>query len=209
MEPFDIVRALLIVFASYLIGGIPWGVIVARLSGGPDPRTIGSGRTGGSNVMRALGPRLALLAGVLDLLKGVAVVLLARFLGAGPGVEVLAAMAAVIGHSRSPFLGFGGGRGVAVGFGALFAFAPLVALVIIPVFAITILVTRYSSMGSLVASALGGVLLAIATYVVPLSPWYYVYAVGGAVLIWLFHADNIQRLLSGQERRIGTPRDPS
>ncbi len=134
--------------------------------------------------MRALGPRLALLAGILDLLKGVAAVLLARVLGAGPGVEVLAAMAAVIGHSRSPFLGFGGGRGVAVGFGALFAFVPLVALAIIPVFAITILVTRYSSMGSLVASALGGVLLAIATYVIPLSPWYYVYAVGGAVLIW-------------------------
>ena len=147
--------------------------------------------------------------GILDLLKGVAAVLLARVLGAGPGVEVLAAMAAVIGHSRSPFLGFGGGRGVAVGFGALFAFAPLVALMIIPVFAITILVTRYSSMGSLVASALGGVLLAVATYVVPLSPWYYVYAVGGAVLIWVFHVDNIQRLLAGQERRIGTPRDPS
>src|SRR6187200_439572 len=182
MDTGQVLVAVLVILAAYIIGGIPWGVVIARLTGGPDPRTIGSGRTGGSNVMRALGPRLALLAGVLDLLKGVAVVLLARFLGAGPGVEVLAAMAAVIGHSRSPFLGFGGGRGVAVGFGALFAFAPLVALAIIPVFAITILVTRYSSMGSLVASALGGVLLAIATYVVPLSPWYYVYAIGGAVL---------------------------
>ena len=209
MEPFDVVRALLIIAAAYVIGGIPWGVIVARLSGGPDPRTIGSGRTGGSNVMRALGPRLALLAGILDLLKGVVAVLLARWLGAGPGVEVLAALAAVIGHSRSVFLNFGGGRGVATGFGCLLAFAPLVALAIIPVFAIVILVTRYSSMGSLVASALGGVLLAVATYVIPLSPWYYVYAVGGAALIWLFHKDNIQRLLSGQERRIGTPHAPS
>ena len=85
VEPWEIVRAIVIVVAAYLIGGIPWGVIIARLSGGPDPRTIGSGRTGGSNVMRALGPRLALLAGILDLLKGVAAVLLARALGAGPG----------------------------------------------------------------------------------------------------------------------------
>ena len=209
MEPFDIVRALLIVAASYLIGGIPWGVIVARLSGGPDPRTIGSGRTGGSNVMRALGPRLALLAGILDLLKGVAAVLLARFLGAGPGrgglrrhgrrhrpqpvaVPRLRWRARCRGRVRRPARVRADRRPA-----------------IIPVFAITILVTRYSSMGSLVASAMGGVLLAVATYVVPLSPWYYVYAVGGAALIWLFHADNIQRLLAGQERRIGTPRDPT
>ena len=206
VEPFEIGRAILIVAASYLIGGIPWGVIVARLSGGPDPRTIGSGRTGGSNMMRALGPRLALLSGLLDMLKGTAAVLLARALGAAPEVEVLAAFAAIIGHSRSPFLNFRGGRGVATGFGALLAFSPLVALAIIPVFAGVILVTRYSSLGSLVGSALGGVLLAVATYVVPLSPWYYLYAVGGAALIWLFHIDNIQRLLAGTERRIGTPR---
>ena len=206
VEPFEIVRAVLITLAAYLIGGIPWGVIVARVSGGPDPRTIGSGRTGGSNVMRALGPRLALTAGLLDLAKGAVAVLLARWLGAGPAVEVLAGLAAVIGHSRSPFLGFGGGRGVATGFGGLLVFSPLAALAILPVFAITIAITRYSSMGSLVASATGGILLAIATAVVPLSPWYYVYAVGGAALIWLFHLDNIQRLLAGQERKIGTPR---
>ena len=208
MEPWEIVRAVVVVVAAYLIGGIPWGVIIARLSGGPDPRTIGSGRTGGSNVMRALGPRLALLAGILDLLKGVAAVLLARALGAGPGVEVAAALAAVIGHSRSPFLGFGGGRGVATGFGALFVFSPIIALTIVPVFAITIWITRYSSMGSLVGTATGGVLLAIATWTIPLSPWYYVYAAGGTLLIFLFHTDNIQRLLAGQERRIGTPRPP-
>jgi glycerol-3-phosphate acyltransferase PlsY len=208
VEPWEIVRAILIVVAAYLIGGIPWGVIIARLSGGPDPRTIGSGRTGGSNVMRALGPRLALLAGILDLLKGVAAVLLARALGAGPGVEVVAALAAVVGHSRSPFLGLGGGRGIATGFGALLVFYPPAALAIIPVFALTIWITRYSSVGSLVACATGGLLLAIATSVVPLSPWYYLYAAVGTLLIFLFHTDNIQRLFAGQERRIGTPRAP-
>src|SRR3954453_1786944 len=119
MDTGEVLVAVVVIIVAYLIGGIPWGVVIAKLTGGPDPRTIGSGRTGGSNVMRALGPRLALLAGSTDLLNGLAAALPARVLGAGPGVEVFAALAAVVGHSRSPFLGFGGGRGVATGFGAL------------------------------------------------------------------------------------------
>ena len=206
MEPVALLRAVLIVAAAYVIGGIPWGVIVAKVTGGTDPRTIGSGRTGGANTMRAIGPRLALVAGLLDMLKGTAAVLLARALGAGVEVEVLAGFAAIIGHSRSPFLGFGGGRGVAPAFGALLAIQPLVALAILPVFAGIILVTRYSSLGSLAGSAFGGILLAILVYTVPLDPFLYVYAVGGTALVWLFHWDNIVRLLRGQERKIGTPR---
>ncbi len=206
MEPFEIIRAVLIVVAAYFIGGIPWGVIVARVTGGPDPRTMGSGRTGGANVMRALGPRLALVSGLLDMLKGTAVVVLAFVLGAGTGVAVAAALAAIIGHSRSPFLGLGGGRGVAPSFGALLALAPLIAAIILPLFLIVIAITRYSSVGSLVASATAGILLTIATTVIPLDPWLYLYAVGGTVLIWVFHLDNLQRLLAGTERKIGTPR---
>jgi len=206
VEPFDLLRAIVLVAAGYVIGGIPFGVIVARLSGGPDPRTIGSGRTGGANTMRALGPQLALVAGLLDMFKGTAAVLLVQLLGGGVDVQVFAALAAIIGHSRSPFLGFGGGRGVAPAFGGLLAFQPLVAVAIIPVFLGVIAITRYSSLGSLTGSALGGVLLAVATAVTPLDPWLYVYAVGGAGLVWLFHWDNIGRLLRGQERKIGAPR---
>lgn len=205
MDGPELLRAIAIVVASYLIGGIPWGVIVARVTGGPDPRTMGSGRTGGANVMRALGPRLALVSGFLDVAKGVAAVLLARVLGAGAGVEVVAALAAIIGHSRSPFLGLGGGRGVAPSFGALLMLQPLVALVILPLFFAVIAITRYSSVGSLTASAAAGVLLAVVTAVTPLDPWLYLYAAGGALLIWLFHTDNIQRLLARQERKIGAP----
>lgn len=206
MEPFDLLRAAAIVLAAYVIGGIPFGVIVAKVTGGPDPRTIGSGRTGGANTMRALGPRLALMAGLLDMLKGTVAVLLARALGAGVEVEVLAALAAIIGHSRSPFLGFGGGRGVAPAFGGMLAFAPLAALAVIPVFVGVIAITRYSSLGSLVGSAFAGVLLAVVTAATQGDPWLYVYAVGGAGLVWLFHWDNIGRLLRGEERKIGTPR---
>jgi glycerol-3-phosphate acyltransferase PlsY len=197
--------AVALVTAAFVVGGIPWGVIVARVTGGPDPRSVGSGRTGGANVMRALGPRRALLAGLLDVAKGAAAVLLARQLEAGTPVEVLAALAAIIGHSRSVFLGLGGGRGVAPSFGALLVFQPMIAAVTIPLFAAVIVVTKYSSVGSLTASAVAGLLLAIATAVTPLDPWLYLYAGGGAALIWLFHIDNIQRLLAGQERKIGVP----
>ena len=206
VEPIEILRAILLVAAAYVIGGIPFGVIVAKATGGRDPRTMGSGRTGGANTMRAIGPRLALLSGLLDMLKGTVAVLLARALGAGVEVEVLAGLAAIIGHSRSPFLGFGGGRGVAPAFGGLLAFQPLIALATIPIFLGVIALTRYSSLGSLVGSAAAGIMLAIATATIPLDPWMYVYAVGGTGLVWLFHWDNVGRLLRGQERKIGTPR---
>lgn len=205
MDTFEFVRAVLIVVVAYVIGGIPWSIIVAKATGRTDPRTIGSGRTGGANAMRAMGTRFALLSGVLDLLKGTAAVLLARALGAGTGVEVVAGLAAIIGHSRSPFLGLGGGRGVAPAFGALLAFSPPIAAVIIPLFLGVIAVTRYSSVGSLSASAAAGILLAWATATFHWDPWLYLYAAGGTLLVWLFHTDNLQRLLAGTERKIGTP----
>ena len=181
--------------------------MIARLTGGPDPRTIGSGRTGGANVMRALGPRLALLVGPARRGQGGRVaVLLAIAVGGGVDLEILAGLAAIVGHSRSIFLGFGGGRGIAPAFGGLLAFQPLIAFATLIVFVGVILVTRYSSMGSLVGSAVAGILMAIATATIPLDPWMYLYAVGGTGLVWLFHKDNIERLLAGQERKIGTPR---
>ncbi|HEY4751815.1 MAG TPA: glycerol-3-phosphate acyltransferase, partial [Candidatus Limnocylindrales bacterium] len=163
----------------------------------------------GSNVMRALGPRLALLSGLLDAAKGAVAVLLAWWAGGGTALAVLAALAAIIGHSRSIFMGFHGGRGVAPSWGALLVLQPWIAVVIVPLFAIVILVTRYSSLGSLVGTATAGILLAVTTYVVPLDPWLYVYAVGGVALVFAFHADNIRRLLAGTERKIGTPKTPS
>jgi glycerol-3-phosphate acyltransferase PlsY len=202
VDILTLIRDIALVGGAYLLGSIPWGVVVARLTGGPDPRTIGSGRTGGANTMRALGPRLALLSGLLDMLKGTVAVLVVRWLGAGIEVEVLAGLAVIIGHSRSIFLGFGGGRGVAPAYGGLLAFQPWIALVLLPVFFGIILVTGYSSLASLAGSALAGVLMAGTVAVQGLSPWLYVYAIGGTALVWLFHWDNIGRLLRGEERKI-------
>ena len=176
---------------------------MARLSGGPDPRTIGSGRTGGANVMRAVGPRLALVSGLLDMLKGTVAVLLARLLGAGIEVEVLAGLAAIVGHSRSPFLGFSGGRGVSAAFGAALVLAPLASAVILVVFIGVLAVFRYTSLASLVGAAVGGVTLAVQVIATGLPQVLLVFAVGGAILIWLFHLDNIGRLLRGEERKFG------
>jgi glycerol-3-phosphate acyltransferase PlsY len=203
MDPVVVLRAAALTVAAFFIGGIPWGVIVARLSGGPDPRTIGSGRTGGANVMRAVGPRLALVSGLLDMLKGTAAVLLARFLGAGVEVEVLAGLAAIVGHSRSPFLGFSGGRGVSAAFGAALVLAPLASAVILVVFIGVLAVSRYTSLASLMSAAVGGITLAVQVVATEQPPALLVFAIGGAVLIWLFHLDNIGRLLRGEERKFG------
>lgn len=202
MDALGLVEAIVSVAAAYLIGAIPWGVVIARVVGGPDPRTMGSGRTGGANVMRTLGPRVAIVAGILDLAKGSVAVAIPQLLGADTLVVALAALAAIIGHSRSVYIGFGGGRGVSPAFGALLVLWPLVALVIIPIFALVVQLTRYSSVGSLTAAALSGVVLVTIVAVQGLPPSHLIYAVGGPALIWLFHLDNIQRLLSGRERTI-------
>jgi len=203
MEPLAVVRAVAIVVAAYLIGGIPWGVIVARISGGPDPRTIGSGRTGGANVMRALGPRLALVSGILDMLKGTVAVLLAIALGAGVGVEVLAGLAAIVGHSRSPFLGLSGGRGVSAAFGASLVLSPVAALVTLVAFLVVLALWRYTSLASLVGAAVGGLFYTAQILVEGLPLALLGFSIGAPVLVWLFHLDNIGRLRRGEERKFG------
>ncbi|MFL5724919.1 MAG: glycerol-3-phosphate 1-O-acyltransferase PlsY [Chloroflexota bacterium] len=202
MDTGQVLLAILVIAVAYLIGGIPWGVVIARITGGPDPRTIGSGRTGGANVMRALGPRLALVSGLLDVAKGVVAVLLAIAVGGGLPLEILAALAAIVGHSRSIWIGFAGGRGIAPAFGGLIVIAPVVALIVIPIFFGVLVVSRYSSVASLTATAVGALIVIAMVALFQLSPLYVVYAVAAAGLIWLFHADNIQRLLAGSERQI-------
>lgn len=203
MDPGSLAVDLTLVIVAYLVGSIPFGVIVARISGGPDPRTIGSGRTGGTNALRALGRKWATVVVVGDLAKGVLPVLLARIVTGQPAVEVTCAFAAVVGASRSVFLGFGGGRGVGTGVGTMLVIEPAVVLLATPVFVVVILVTRYVSLGSLLASAAIFpamiVVWLVASGAVP--PAYLVYAAAGPALIWLAHADNIERLMHGKERK--------
>ena len=211
MQNNDLVPVAVAIIAGYLVGGIPFGIIIPRLIGGPDPRTIGSGRTGGANVSRAVGMRWAAVSGLLDVAKAIAVVLLIIAIGGGPVAQVMAALMAIIGHSRSPYIGFHGGRGVAPAAGGALILAPVILLAIFPVFALTILATRISSIGSLSGSLAGGIAMVVITALAPLppvytthlAPIYFVYGVGVPALIWGFHLDNIGRLLRGEERRVG------
>jgi glycerol-3-phosphate acyltransferase PlsY len=202
MDTTTVAVGVISIGGAYLVGGIPWGVLLARFVGGPDPRTQGSGRTGGANVLRVLGPRVAAAAGILDLLKGVFAAALPGLLGAGLVIQGLAVLAAIIGHSRSPYIGFRGGRGVSPAFGSLLVLWPIVALVTIPVFFGAIRLTRYSSVGSLVATTLAGVIVVSIVLIQALPPAHLIYAIGAPALIWYFHRDNVERLLAGQERTI-------
>jgi glycerol-3-phosphate acyltransferase PlsY len=193
-----------LVVVAYLAGSIPFGVIAARVSGGTDPREVGSGRTGGTNALRALGRKWAAFVVTGDLAKGALPVLLARITTGGDSTaEVLVAAAAVIGSARSIFLGFHGGRGVGTGVGTMLVIQPVAVVLAAPVFFLAILITRYVSLGSLLGSAamFPAMLLiwAVAQGWVP--PAYLLWAAVGPVLIWIAHADNIERLLKGQERK--------
>jgi glycerol-3-phosphate acyltransferase PlsY len=203
MDGATLLSDLVLIALAYLCGSIPMGVVVARLTGGVDPRTIGSGRTGGTNALRALGRRRAAVVVVGDVLKGAVPVLIARYAVGGALIESLCAIAAVAGAIWSVFVGFRSGRGVGTGVGTMLVIQPLAVLIALPVFVIAILVTRYVSLGSLLASAS----IAVAMFVMwaiangPISGAYLLYAVIGAGLVWLAHADNIERLIHGTERK--------
>ena len=189
------------VVIGYLAGALPMGVIVARLSGARDPRTVGSGRTGGTNALRAMGARRAVLVASLDVMKGFVPVAVASVAGASSLAVALTGIAAVVGAWASIFLKFHGGRGVATGIGAALFIQPLAIPLAAPFFFGTILLTRYVSLGSLLGTAAGA--LAIGGFV--LLGWNdwpdFLFGVGGAAIVWIAHHDNIGRLLRGQERK--------
>lgn len=203
MTAGEIVVAAALAVLSYMAGSIPFGVVVARLTGATDPRTLGSGRTGGTNALRAMGRKRALVVVTGDVLKGAVPVLVARLLTGNAAIEVVCAVAAILGSTRSMFVGFKGGRGVGTSVGTMLVIFPPAVLVGAPVFVAVILVTRYVSLGSLLSTASGALLVAIwwlaANGSVPFA--YPVYATLGAALVWLAHADNIDRLIHGKERR--------
>ena len=203
MDGATLLLDLALIGGSYLCGSIPVGVLVARLTGGIDPRTVGSGRTGGTNALRALGRGRAAVVVIGDLLKGAVPVLVAKAVGVGPAVEAVCAVAAVAGAIWSVFVGFRSGRGVGTGVGTMLVIQPLAVVLALPVFLLAILITRYVSLGSLLGSAAIAVVMwamwAVANG--PISGAYPLYAAVGAGLVWLAHADNIDRLLHGTERK--------
>ncbi|HEX7171023.1 MAG TPA: glycerol-3-phosphate 1-O-acyltransferase PlsY [Candidatus Limnocylindria bacterium] len=192
---------------GYLLGAIPFGLIVGRVTRGIDLRDYGSHRTGATNALRTLGLRAAALVFVLDVGKGVAAVLLARLLFADdPLTEWAAAVAgfaAIVGHNWSVFIRFTGGRGVATSAGGLAAMSPWTILVLAPIVIGLIWRTRYVSLGSISGGLLAPVLTAVLWAVDAASVPAIAYAAASGFLVTAAHADNIARLRAGTERKIG------
>ena len=205
-----------VIIGGYILGSIPFGVIISRWSARVDVRDFGSGKTGATNVLRVAGKKAALTAVLLDFFKGTLAVFLAGLLfrgdslsvasgywGLASGAQVLAGMAAVGGHKWPVFLGFRGGRGVATYFGGLLALYPPAAVVGGGILFLSVGLTRYVSLGSIFGAVSALVLLLPLTLFFEVSLAYLVFTLFGAVFIIVVHRDNIARLRAGKERKIG------
>jgi glycerol-3-phosphate acyltransferase PlsY len=190
-----------LVGVAYLLGSISFAVLLVRLRTGRDIRTEGSGNAGATNVARAHGKALGIAVALLDVAKGAGAVLLMRTVTADPRYTAAAGLAAIVGHVFPIFYGFRGGKGVATAIGAFLVLAPLPTLVCAVVFLLVVLVTRYVSLGSVLAMVLlppvAGALFHAPRPIVAA-------AAGAAVLIVIKHRDNLRRLARGEERRFGT-----
>jgi glycerol-3-phosphate acyltransferase PlsY len=213
-----IARFVAVVIVAYLLGSIPFGLILGKLKKGVDIREQGSGKTGATNLMRVAGTKLGLLALVLDVVKATGAVMLAAVIvdrGTGTLIvggasvywqhiaQVAAGLAAVAGHNWPIFAKFRGGRGVTAYFGTLFAIFPPAGIFGAEVLAITALRSRHMSLGSLLGALATWCLMLPLTIIYHLlPPIYLVYGFVVIALIAYQHRDNMKRLRQGTERQL-------
>ncbi len=203
------------VILGYLIGSIPFGVLIGKHGAKVDVRGYGSGKTGATNVLRTVGSRAAAAVLILDLAKGILAVFIAGLIVGNDHLvvnnfalgmltaQVLAALAAVAGHIWPVFLKFKGGRGVATFFGGLIALSPLVGLFGSEVFIIGAGLTRFASMGSIAGTVGSYAILVPLTIMNGFPIEYLLYSLAGVIIVFVMHRDNIARLVSGKERKLG------
>lgn len=184
---------------GYFLGAIPFGLVLTQMAGYDDIRNMGSGNIGATNVLRTGNKALAFLTLIGDAGKGGAAVLLVRALGWGDDAAILAALMSITGHIFPIWLGFKGGKGVATTLGTLLALAPCIGLIACGVWLCMAFIFRYSSLSALIAV----LSTPISAYIMygdthyPLACWMI------AALIWYKHSANIDRLLGGEEPKIG------
>lgn len=202
MDPIFSLPALAALGFGYLLGSIPFGLILTKAAGLGDVRNIGSGNIGATNVLRTGNKRLAALTLVLDALKGTAAVLIAHHFGGQAGIAILAGLlaglGAFLGHVFPVWLGFRGGKGVATYIGILIGQVWPAAVVFCGIWLILAAVTRYSSLSALIASVATPVYLLASGE----TPTALLCSIMTVVLLWK-HSANIKRLLAGEEPRIG------
>jgi glycerol-3-phosphate acyltransferase PlsY len=197
--------SLAVVLAAYLIGSVPFALILARHWGAADLRRIGSGNIGAANVVRASGMTAGVLVALLDLAKGATSVLLAQRLSPDAAAPEVAGLAAIVGHIYPVWFGFRGGKGVATACGVFSMLAPLAAGPAVAIFIVTVWATKYVSLGSVLAS---GALPPIA-YVTGSQAPVVMAAFAAAGIIIFRHRSNLMRLRAGTERRLGVRDAPA
>jgi len=193
-----LLRTALLFIASYLFGSIPVGVMVGRVFGF-DPRGVGSGNIGMTNVARAGGKKAGAITFIGDLLKGMIPVLVARLAGLPPAVVAIVGFGAFIGAISSVFLRFGGGKGVSASLGIWLGISPLPVLIALGVFIIVFALARIVSLASISAA----IVLPPAAAALGLPRPYVGLAIVMTALVLLRHRENIARLISGEERSVG------
>ena len=185
----------IVAVVAYLIGSISTGYLIVKAKTGQDIREVGSGSTGATNVKRVLGKKWFFIVLLLDALKGAVPVLLAKYLTFDPfGVNaVLAAIFVIIGHSKPIFLQFKGGKSVASGVGTILALNPIVGLIIAAIWASITYISKYVSLGSIIALSISPILMWL--FKNPIG--YVVYCLIAALYIVYLHRENIKRLIKG------------
>jgi len=191
-----------VIASGYLLGSIPVGLLVVRAVTGKDVRKVGSGRIGGTNVLRAAGTWVALLTVLGDGAKGLLAVWLARAVVGIPAIEALAGLSAVVGHNYSIFIGFKGGAGTATTVGGAIGLWPWSGVILICVGAVVIAATRYASLGSITVALLLPIIFALRAWLTDAPGAYLIHGLGTmALTLWALRP-NTRRLLEGRERRV-------
>lgn len=196
------IGTLLFVLLAYLVGSVPWSVVLGKLFAGIDVRSLGSGGTGATNSLRILGWRYSAGVLALDFSKGLLPVLLARLIDLPNWAVAATAVATVAGHCWSPYIRFQGGKGMATGGGAAIALLPWIALSAVAI-VVVVALTRYVSLGSLTLATVGSA-FALVCAGFDVIPWSWAIAIVlMAAIIFIQHRGNIDRLLHGTERKFG------
>ncbi len=188
-----------VLILAYLLGSLPFGYLVTRSLKNADIRNYGSGNIGATNVLRVMGWKAALPVFILDMLKGVAAVLLAKAFSDLPAVYLTAGFLALVGHSFPIFLRFKGGKAAATGIGVLVALSGWVTLTLIAIAGMVVVLTRYVSLGSI----LGAVSVPLFFWIFGFGAPYIFFGLATAALVAARHHENIGRLLKGTESKIG------
>jgi len=190
----------LIILGCYLLGSIPFGYIAGKLFKKIDIRELGSGNIGATNVFRILGPSLASLVLIGDIGKGIFSIYLVQYFNIDNLlILTIAGLAVICGHDWSLFLGFKGGKGIATTFGVIFALNPIISILAIVVWVVVMIITRYASLSSILA------VISIMIFTILFKqPYEYIIFSAIIMILSIFkHKENIKRLRSGNERKIG------